>query len=48
MITTAVGLFVGIIAYLGYNYLVTRVQKLVHNMEFTSIDFIELLQEPKK
>ena len=48
MITTSVGLFVGIIAYLGYNYLVTRVQKLVHNMEFTSIDFIELLQEPKK
>ena len=48
MITTAAGLFVGIIAYLGYNYLVTRVQKLVHNMEFMSIDFIELLQEPKK
>lgn len=47
MITTAAGLFVGIIAYLGYNYLVTRVQKVVHHMEFTSIDFIDLLQEPR-
>ncbi|MCK5702131.1 MAG: MotA/TolQ/ExbB proton channel family protein, partial [Cyclobacteriaceae bacterium] len=46
MLTTAAGLFVGIIAYLGYNYLVTRVQKVVHNMEYTSIDFIDLLQEP--
>jgi len=47
MITTAAGLFVGIIAYLGYNYLVTRVQKVVHTMEYTSIDFIDLLQEPR-
>jgi biopolymer transport protein ExbB len=47
MITTAAGLVVGIIAYLGYNYLVTRVQKVVHGMEFSSIEFIELLQEPK-
>ncbi len=47
MITTAAGLFVGIIAYLSYNYLVTRVQKVVHAMEFTSIDFIDLLQEPR-
>lgn len=47
MLTTAAGLFVGIIAYLGYNYLVTRVQKVVHNMEYTSLDFIDLLQEPR-
>ena len=47
MVTTAAGLFVGILAYLGYNYLVTRVQKVVHSMEYSSIEFIELLQEPK-
>jgi len=47
MITTAAGLFVGIVAYLGYNYLVTRVQKVVHSMEYTSVDFIDLLQKPK-
>jgi biopolymer transport protein ExbB len=47
MITTAAGLVVGIIAYLGYNYLVSKVQKAVHYMEYTSIDFIDLLQEPQ-
>ncbi|MFY0591993.1 MotA/TolQ/ExbB proton channel family protein [Roseivirga sp.] len=46
MITTAAGLVVGIIAYLGYNYLVSKVQKAIHYMEYTSIDFIDLLQEP--
>lgn len=47
MITTAAGLVVGIIAYLGYNYLVSKVQKAIHYMEYTSIDFIDLLQEPQ-
>lgn len=45
MITTAAGLVVGIVAYLGYNYLVTQVSKLVHNMEYTSVEFIDLLQD---
>lgn len=48
MVTTAAGLFVGILTYLAYNYLVTRVGKLIHGMEYTSIDFIDLLQEPQK
>ena len=47
MITTAAGLVVGIVAYLGYNFLVARVQKVIHHMEYTSIDFIDLLQEPR-
>lgn len=47
MITTASGLFVGIIAYLSYNYLVAKVQKLIHNMEYSSIEFLDLLQEKK-
>ncbi|MCH7399457.1 MotA/TolQ/ExbB proton channel family protein [Belliella sp. R4-6] len=45
MITTAAGLVVGIIAYLGYNFLVSRVSKLVHNMEYTSIEFMDILQD---
>lgn len=45
MITTAGGLVVGIIAYLGYNYLVSQVSKLVHNMEYTSIEFMDILQD---
>ena len=48
MVTTAAGVFVGILAYLGYNNLVSRVQKLVHKMEYSSIDFVDLLQEPQK
>jgi len=47
MITTAIGLFVGILAYLGYNYLVSQVSKVIHKMEYNSIDFIDLLQEPR-
>ncbi|NMM48406.1 MotA/TolQ/ExbB proton channel family protein [Marinigracilibium pacificum] len=48
LITTACGLFIGILAYLGYNYLVARVLKVVHRMEYTSVEFIDLLQEPNK
>ena len=47
MITTVAGLMVGIMAYLAYNFLVTRVQKVIHKMEYTSIEFIDLLQEPQ-
>jgi biopolymer transport protein ExbB len=47
MITTVAGLIVGILAYLAYNFLITRVQKIIHKMEYTSIDFIDLLQEPR-
>jgi biopolymer transport protein ExbB len=47
MITTVAGLLVGIAAYLAYNYLVTRVSKVVHKMEYSSIEFIDLLQEPR-
>lgn len=46
MITTAVGLGVGIIAYIGYNILVSMMDKAVHKMETTSVEFIDLLQDP--
>ncbi len=48
MITTIVGLIVGIIAYVAYNYLVARVTKAVHKMEAGSIDFLDILDEPQK
>lgn len=48
LITTAAGLVVGIMAYLGYNYLTTKVSKVVHTMEYNAIEFVELLQEPQK
>jgi biopolymer transport protein ExbB len=46
MITTAAGLSVGIIAYMGYNYLTAKLQKVIHNMEYSSVEFMDLLQEP--
>lgn len=46
MITTAAGLAVGILAFIGYNLLVSLVEKVVYQMEATSVEFIDLLQEP--
>ena len=46
MITTAAGLTVGIIAYMGYNYLTAKLTKVIHNMEYSSVEFMDLLQEP--
>ena len=46
MITTVVGLFVGIIAYFGYNFLTSQISNLVFKMERTTIEFIDMLQEP--
>ncbi len=46
MVTTAAGLIIGIIAYVGYNVLVARVEKVVYKMESTTIEFMDLLQEP--
>ena len=46
MITTAGGLCVGILAYICYNFLVRQVADAVHNMEVTSIEFMDLLQQP--
>ncbi|MEM6268584.1 MAG: MotA/TolQ/ExbB proton channel family protein [Bacteroidota bacterium] len=46
MVTTAGGLLVGVVAYLGYNYLVNLVGRVIYKMEATSTDFADLLQEP--
>lgn len=46
MVTTVTGLIIGIIAYIAYNTLVVRVDKVVHKMEARSMEFIDLLEEP--
>ena len=46
MVTTVGGLFVGIIAYFGYNYLTSQISNLVFKMESTTIEFIDMLHEP--
>ena len=46
MTTTVAGLIVGIIAYMGYNHLVVKTDKVVHQMEATAVDFLDILNEP--
>jgi biopolymer transport protein ExbB len=46
MTTTVAGLIVGIIAYIGYNHIVVKTDKVVHQMEATAVDFLDLLNEP--
>ena len=39
LITTAFGLFIGILAFVGYNLLVAKVEKVIYNMERTTMEF---------
>ena len=48
MVTTVGGLFVGIIAYFGYNFLTSQISNLVFKMERTTIEFIAMLHEPSE
>jgi len=48
MVTTVAGLIVGIVAYFAYNILVTNVEKVVFNMEATTSEFMDVLNEPAK
>lgn len=46
MTTTVGGLIVGIISYIAYNHLVVRTDKVIYHMEATSVEFLDLLNEP--
>ncbi|MCH2224720.1 MAG: MotA/TolQ/ExbB proton channel family protein [Crocinitomicaceae bacterium] len=48
MVTTVAGLVVGIISYVGYNYLVAKVGKVVYQMENDALEFMDLLHQPGK
>jgi len=43
MVTTVAGLVVGIIAFIAYNYLVSKVDKVVFMLEAKTTDFLDLL-----
>ena len=47
MITTVGGLIVGIIAYFGYNWLTSKVSNVVFQMESSTIEFMDLLEDPQ-
>ncbi|MEO8932769.1 MAG: MotA/TolQ/ExbB proton channel family protein [Xanthomarina sp.] len=46
MTTTVGGLIVGIIAYITYNHLVVKTDKVVYQMEANSLEFLDHLNEP--
>ena len=48
MITSATGLIIGLIAYVGHNYLSTQIDKTANKMEIASAEFMDILQEPTK
>ncbi len=48
MITSAAGLIIGLLAYIGYHYLNTQIEKTANKMEAASAEFLDILQEPQR
>ena len=48
MITSASGLVVGLLAFIGYFILNAMLDKTINKMETASVEFIDLLHEPGK
>lgn len=48
MIASAAGLLVGIIAYAGYQYLIHRIDRVIHQMELNAVEFMDMLEDPVK
>ena len=48
LVTTVAGLIVGIIALFAYNFLVSRVNKVMNQLEAKTMEFMDLLNEPAK
>jgi len=46
LVTTVTGLIIGIFAYIAYNQLTSMIENIIHKMEASSVEFIDLLQEP--
>ena len=48
LVTTVAGLIVGIIAMFAYNFLSSRVKKVMNKLERNTMEFMDLLNEPAK
>lgn len=48
LITSATGLIIGMLAFMGHSYLDTQINRLANQMESASNEFIDILQEPVK
>lgn len=48
MITSATGLIIGIITYIGYSYLIAQIHRVENKMDAAEAEFIDILQEPTR
>ncbi|MCO6496252.1 MAG: MotA/TolQ/ExbB proton channel family protein [Chitinophagaceae bacterium] len=48
MITSAAGLIIGILAYIGHSYLAAQINRVQNKMEIAAAEFADILQEPTK
>jgi len=48
LITSITGLVIGLLAYLGYNFINTQIDKASNRMEAAAADFLDVLQEPTR
>jgi|ERR1019366_581364 biopolymer transport protein ExbB len=48
MITSATGLIIGILAYIGHSYLTAQINRIENKMEIASAEFADILQEPTR
>lgn len=48
MVTSAVGLIIGLLSYVAYNYLNAQINKNVNRMESAAVEFLDILHEPAK
>ena len=48
LVTTVAGLIVGIIALFAYNFLTSRVNRVMNKLEGKTMEFMDLLNEPAK
>ena len=48
MITSATGLIIGILAYIGHSYLAAQINRIENRMEIASAEFADILQEPTR
>lgn len=48
MITSATGLIIGILAYIGHSYLAAQINRIENKMEIASAEFVDILQEPTR
>ncbi|MEO8582215.1 MAG: MotA/TolQ/ExbB proton channel family protein [Flavitalea sp.] len=48
LISSALGLIIGLLGYIAYNYLNTQIDKTGNRIEMASAEFVDILQEPTK